>query len=230
MTKIQPLPKLRSIDLTTFTKTYGDDPSSSLWVVNRSGSRAANNADRPNSEQGTMLGGLGNIMFSVTGDDARPTSLVIPVTFIPIDLSVQAPVDNLIRSTHFRNAISQGRIAIIDPNCLNEFFEHTVAATEYRRINGGDWTPIGGEGVDMSQDNVANTVSEMQGQATEGDTVKPEVRAIIESSLAGDPSEQVQAAILNQADTLTADDLQFIADNVTDTNVKDLCISTMHIN
>jgi hypothetical protein len=70
----------------------------------------------------------------------------------------------------------------------------------------------------------------MQLQGTEGDTMKPEVRAIIDSSLAGDASDQVQAAILNQADTLTAEDLQFIADSVTDTNVKELCIATIHTN
>lgn len=56
------------------------------------------------------------------------------------------------------------------------------------------------------------------------------VCAIIDSSLAGDASDQVQAAILNQADTLTAEDLQFIADSVTDTNVKELCIATIHTN
>lgn len=230
MSKIAPLPKLQSIDLGTFTKNFGDDPSASLWVVNRSGDRAANNAGRPNAEQGTMLGGLGNIMFSVTGDDARPTSLVVPVTFIPIDLSVQAPVDNLIRSTHFRAAISQGRLAIINPSCLNEFFQHPVAANEYRRINDGDWTPIGGDGLSLDQAGEADRISDMQLQGTEGDTVKPEVRAIIDSSLAGDASDQVQAAILNQADTLTAEDLQFIADSVTDTNVKELCIATIHTN
>ena len=163
MSKIAPLPKLQSIDLGTFTKNFGDDPSASLWVVNRSGNRAANNAGRPNAEQGTMLGGLGNIMFSVTGDDARPTSLVVPVTFIPIDLSVQAPVDNLIRSTHFRAAISQGRIAIVNPSCLNEFFQHPVAANEYRRINDGDWTPIGGDGLSLDQGSEADRYIQQRG-------------------------------------------------------------------
>ena len=84
--------KLQGITLTEFNNRRRGtaSPSDSLFVLNMS---------KP---------GRGRVAFSVMGDMNNPTTVIVPRTFIPVDLTLQATLDALLQSPQFRQHLSRG--------------------------------------------------------------------------------------------------------------------------
>lgn len=217
---------VKTLELSTFNRLYGNDPTAPLYVLNRSGNNAGPN--KPAKQRGIIL-------TNVTNDDNTQSIIKVPVTFIPIDLTTQAPLHSLLKSTTIKQALSIGNLVIADTASAVALMRNSKRARdEYFKLFGAEWrSPIGEEGeesdVDMSdaaeQDALLNAQTE--GATTSTYSENQVVNDLIIASLGGEDGEAINSAILNQIDLLTADDLNCIAQNVTDSAVKDFCLSSL---
>jgi hypothetical protein len=126
--------KIRPINLTQFNKEYGNDPVAPFYVLNRS---------NPN----------GNIAFNCINELNVTIPVLIPATFIPVDLTTMAPLENLLRSSVLRQILAKGQLVIVRKEEAEEYLTSPRAKTEYQRINNIVGTVVAdeniGEEIDM---------------------------------------------------------------------------------
>lgn len=108
--------KIRPINLTQFNKEYGNDPVAPFYVLNRS---------NPN----------GNIAFNCINELNVTIPVVVLATFIPIDLTTMAPLENLLKSSVLRQILAKGQLVIVRKDEAEEYLSTPRARTEYQRIN-----------------------------------------------------------------------------------------------
>lgn len=108
--------KIRPISLTQFNKEYGNDPVAPFYVLNRS---------NPN----------GNIAFNCINELNVTIPVVVLATFIPIDLTTMAPLENLLRSSVLRQILAKGQLVIVRKDEAEEYLSTSRARAEYQRIN-----------------------------------------------------------------------------------------------
>lgn len=109
--------RVQPITLNAYNDKYGDDSVASLYVVNRTEPR-------------------GNVMFSAQNDMGQPVSVVIPATFIPVDLTTQATKDSLMKSTYFRRALNLRQLVIIDNESAEDYLRNNkLAQAEMKKLN-----------------------------------------------------------------------------------------------
>lgn len=215
--------KVQTLELVTYNARYGKDPTSPLYVLNRTGGKA--NAD-------SNIGQRGNLYANVINDDNSYAIIKVPVTFIPIDLTTQAPLHTLLKSTTLRQAFTSGALVIADPKSVQDMMANSQRARdEYKRLFGVEWRSVSSDAdLDMSEmadaDESLNTVrgNEVADQSTKTYSNNQIVDDLIKRSLAGESSDVIIASILNQLDMIPTEELQVIALNVTDSAVKDFCI------
>lgn len=218
--------KVKTLELSVFNRLYGSDPTAPMYVLNRSGNAAGPN--RPARPRGIILA-------NVTNDDNSQAVIKVPVTFIPIDLTTQAPLHALLRSTTIKQALSMGNLVIADTKSVVQMMNgNQVARDEYQKLTGTEWrSPIGIDGEESELD-VTDDARDVIDSASQHDAVAATnfsevqlVNDIITASLGGETSSAICASILNQIDLLTEADLNCIAQNVTDSSVKEFCLSSM---
>ncbi|QZE58101.1 hypothetical protein MPK70_gp225 [Erwinia phage pEa_SNUABM_33] len=108
---------VQPITLTTYNERYGKDTVAPMYVANRTEPR-------------------GNVMFSAKDDMGQPVPVLVPATFIPIDLTQQATKDSLMQSTHLRRALRMGHLVIIDTKSAEEYMRSSkLAQKEMRNLN-----------------------------------------------------------------------------------------------
>ncbi len=93
--------------------------SSSVWVLNIS--------DQVQRQKGRVL-------ITVVEGNGSAITAVIPVTFIPIDLTTQATKSAILMSPNFRKMSAQGYIALISEETAMELLSTDRAKKEQRRI------------------------------------------------------------------------------------------------
>lgn len=76
----------------------------------------------------------GDISFAIKGDDNEIVSVVIPKTWIPIDLTAYANKQSILRSTHFRRLVSKGVIKIISNEEASTILSEPDANEEVSRL------------------------------------------------------------------------------------------------
>jgi len=108
--------KIRPINLTQFNKEYGNDPVAPFYVLNRS---------NPN----------GNIAFNCINELNVTIPVVVLATFIPIDLTTMAPLENLLKSSVLRQILAKGQLVIVRKDEAEEYLSTPRARAEYQRIN-----------------------------------------------------------------------------------------------
>lgn len=108
--------KIRPINLTQFNKEYGNDPVAPFYVLNRS---------NPN----------GNIAFNCINELNVTIPVVVLATFIPIDLTTMAPLENLLKSSVLRQILGKGQLVIVRKEEAEEYLTTPRARAEYQRIN-----------------------------------------------------------------------------------------------
>lgn len=108
---------VQPITLTTYNERYGKDTVAPMYVANRTEPR-------------------GNVMFSAKDDMGQPVPVLVPATFIPIDLTQQATKESLMQSTHLRRALRMGHLVIIDTESAEEYMRSSkLAQKEMRNLN-----------------------------------------------------------------------------------------------
>jgi hypothetical protein len=101
--------------LVTLKAIEADKESSSLWVVNKTNPRGVLNVSMPDGLGGTVV-------------------MVIPITWIPIDLTTQATKENLLKSPVFRRLVTNGSIGLIDEEQAEDIMSDSEAQKEAKRV------------------------------------------------------------------------------------------------
>lgn len=115
MSKVVPITLNAYMDQTDISK------APSLYVINRT----AQSDDA-----------LGNVAFNCLNDLGQHTSVTIPATSIPIDLTSQVPAENLIKSAHFRRILEKGQAKIISTKSAEEYIATSPRyREEYDRVH-----------------------------------------------------------------------------------------------
>ena len=197
--------KLVPIELGTYLKKYGEDPSAGLWVINRTNPR-------------------GNLGFSCIGELNRPTSVFVPCTFIPIDLTTMLPRNRLLESSSFRRQLSRNSIAIVDNEQVAQLFATSkLAQDEHARIN-----KIFGNGGDIEIVTEAYDVEKESGASRSLSAAGSEFASeVISRSAEGEDAESLIDLIMNRVDQLTKADMMQIVNSVSDSRLKEKCAEIM---
>jgi hypothetical protein len=217
---------IKTLELSVFNRLYGSDPTAPMYVLNRSGNVAG-----PNKTAKSR----GIILTNVTNDDNTQSIIKVPVTFLPIDLTTQAPLHSLLKSTTIKQALSLGNLVIADTKSVVAAMRGSQRARdEYLKLFGAEWrSPITDEGeesdIDMSDiadEDAQNTLQAVAGTTTQW-SENQAVNDLIIASLGGEEGDAIMSAILNQIDLFSSEDLNCIAQHVTDSSVKEFCLSSL---
>ena len=196
---------LKGITLTQYNKDFGSDPTASLYVMNRTVPR-------------------GRSCFSVMGDLGQPATVIVPSTFIPVDLTTQATRDSLMKSSQFRSLLSNNDLVIVSNLVAEELLTNNPRArTEHKRLFNADFVPT--MEFEMGDNAPLQQAAPEANDTGEDFSDNVIVNSIILRCNSGEESaDAIINAILNQSDSLTSEDLVCIANNVTDSEVKDFCL------
>lgn len=93
--------------------------SSSVWALNGSGVKGQQK---------------GNINITVTEGNGRANNIVLPVTFIPIDLTTQATKNAVLSSPDFRRMVQRQFVRLISEEDATLLLSTQEAQAEQRRI------------------------------------------------------------------------------------------------
>jgi hypothetical protein len=198
--------KLVPIELSTYLKKYGEDASAGLWVINRTNPR-------------------GNLGFSCIGELNRPTSVFVPCTFIPIDLTTMLPRQRLLESSSFRRQLARNSIAIVDNEEVAKLFAvSTLAQNEHARINkifgNSEATTFKADVYDVEKE--AGASRQLSGAGSEFTS------EVISRSNEGEDADSLIDLIMNRADQLNRADVLNIINAVTDSRLKEKCAEIMN--
>lgn len=104
------------------TLTIGESEraeSTSVWAINVS--------DQLQKQKGRVL-------ITVTEGNGSAITVVLPVTWIPIDMTTQATKSAILMSPNFRKMVSQGYVVMISEETATELLNTDKARKEQRRI------------------------------------------------------------------------------------------------
>lgn len=167
----------------------------------------------------------GNINITVKGEDDTMQSIVIPKTFAPIDMSLFAPRENLLKNRQFRQLCQLGSIAIAHPeDALGAIQNSPKAQKEIQRVldmNADGSAPMAApEMLEMRAD-VAPRVQQSKVLTPQEYQPQPFVAGIVNRALLdGEDMADLMDDIQTRRDELSLDDLAYIANSVEDSNLK----------
>ena len=181
------------------------DKDSSLYVMNRTNEPGA-------------------INMTCTDRNGVRIPVVIPNTFIPIDMSNFVPKENLLRDSSFRKLVQSGAVIIVhSEDAENAIKNNPRAKKEQDRIYAvnadlQDDVGSGGEFVEIGTERNR----EPERVITENDNIAPFALGVVERSKdSGDDVQDILSDIESRAYSLTANDLDYITNNVSSVEIKD---------
>lgn len=152
-----------------------------MWVVNKSNPR-------------------GNINIQVNNGMGGVQVVGIPVTWIPIDVSMLAPRSSVLQNANFRRLVGAGFIQIVDSDSAEAFMQQTEAREEQRRISRIDGgAPVGDIKDEVVVEDNANSEEDMLSSVVQGVLSQDD---LTESA--------VISVLRGQADILTEQDLRYL--------------------
>lgn len=98
------------------------ESNSALWVQNMTSS----------VEDFAPLGG--DLVFNVRDSDGNGTLVTVPLTWVPIDISLEVSKNVLLKSSDMRKAWSRGLIKILDSDSANAIVESVDGQKEVERL------------------------------------------------------------------------------------------------
>lgn len=168
----------------------------------------------------------GNINLNVKSDDGGMTVIVIPATFIPVDMSLFISKENLLKNQAFRRLDAANKISIINPeDAQNAIESNPRAKKEVLRIlninsaHGGRTAGDGPEMIEMrpTKNGAGDTdLAPLQ-------NINPFAIGIVQRSKTDDVAD-LMADIESRAHTLEVSDLEYIASNVEDATLKQFIV------
>jgi len=168
----------------------------------------------------------GNINLTVKGEDDTMQSIVIPKTFVPIDMTMFAPRKNLLLNKHFRQLQQLGQIAIAHPeDALTAIQASPKAQQEIQRVL--HMNAVGNEAVapamlEMRTD-IAPAQQPSQAPIENEESYQPSPFAagiVNRAGLEGEDMADLMGDIEMRRDELSLDDMNYIANNVEDVALK----------
>lgn len=189
--------KLKLLELSSFKKMYPES-TASLYVINRTSNVKPHKA--------------GRIVLTVTDDQNRPVAVVIPRTFIPVDLTTQAPLERLITSRQVRDYLNRGLIAIVDTADAVEYLTtNKQAQLEKSRIDKVSFVEedLSDKFYDPSEHSAPASIT--TGQRI--DTLSAYVRdfTVRYAEVDAAEKEQMRQKLLSRYDELSADDIAHLS-------------------
>lgn len=174
----------------------------------------------------------GNINMNALGDDGVMTAIVIPTTFIPLDMTLFISRENLLKNMVFRRLEASGKIAIINPEDAIAAIEgEPRAKKELDRIlnvnneHGGRLSSEREELIEMratSQGSGDTNLAPLQ-------NINPFAIGIVQRATSEDVADLI-ADIESRAHTLEVSDLEYIAQNVEDKTLKQFVVDYVSSN
>lgn len=169
----------------------------------------------------------GNINLTVVNAGQR-VAVVVPTTFIPVDMALFTERESLLRDQVFRRLVARGDIAIINSDDANKLIEeHPNAQRELQRILSAN------SDFDVAKTGDADTVeyidrrSEQQKtpalveeEEEKGLDINPFVVGVVNRAAASEDVADIIADIESRFNTLNVQDLEFIVNNVEDATLK----------
>lgn len=76
----------------------------------------------------------GDVFLSVTAKDGKTTAVTVPLTWIPVDATLEASKEALLESTDFRQGFGKGYYHIIDDASAQEILNSEEGQREVERI------------------------------------------------------------------------------------------------
>ncbi|WOL24471.1 hypothetical protein fHeYen902_125 [Yersinia phage fHe-Yen9-02] len=187
--------KVTPITLTEYNTQYGADPVAPLYVLNRTVPR-------------------GDIAFNCQNDMGQTVPVIIPATFIPIDLTTLVPRENLIKSSFFRGILQKNSLVIIDNKAAENFLStNSNARREYGRLNKMTEEQLKAAYVDLGEESAAR--SSAPRLENESLSTNNFVNALIERAAGGEDSDDnLEREFLSKYDTLSRADLEVLRANI----------------
>jgi hypothetical protein len=168
----------------------------------------------------------GNINLTIKGEDDTMQSIVIPKTFVPIDMTMFAPRKNLLLNKHFRQLQQLGQIAIAHPEDAAAAIQASPKAqAEIQRVmqmNASGNETFVPEMLEMRTD-IAPALPPAQAPMENEETYQPSPFAagiVNRAGLEGEDMADLMGDIEMRRDELSIDDMNYIANNVEDVTLK----------
>ncbi len=179
----------------TLKALEADKDSSSVWVINRTNPRGVLNISMPDNLGGSVI-------------------MVIPVTWIPVDLTTQATKESLMKSPVFRRLVSGGNIGLIDEEQAQRIMESEDAKKEAVRVYSAVQATEELMNSATSSPEVAKLTQEESGN------ISGFAMNIVGVDL---DEDQIMTMIRGQEGILTSADYKYIATNSPLAKVKEFC-------
>jgi hypothetical protein len=172
----------------------------------------------------------GNINLTAKGEDGQMQSVVIPKTFIPVDMTLFINRANLLNNQIFRQLVVRGDVVIVHPDDAEKAIEaHPNAKKEQKRIlsSNTDYDVAGGAAGNSGYIEMKDTGGSLQ-QRVESDAsnISPFAAGIVSRAASEDVADLMMDIEANR-DTLSTDDLEFIATNVEDATLKQFIVDQL---
>ena len=175
----------------------------------------------------------GDILINVPKDRGRDQMIVVPPTWIPIDLTMQCKREDILDSPDFRRVLARQFIIAVDPDQAEEFFAQNQTATvELNRVLGR----AGGNNT-LAQNSVSTRLDEIKAQ--HGSHAVPEVKD--ETTVSGpvlqvinrcntdgdDKLDEKEGLALLMGMKLTRGELEYITKNSQQSSIKEYAASNL---
>lgn len=132
----------------------------------------------------------GEIMMSIIDENNKEISLLLPSTWLPLDLLTFSTQENFERSTSFRKYLTSGILAAIDDDVAQMLLKHATAPAEQERVSKLMANNPNALGSSVFRDNAtitlnlsarAEPIAESKTPITKGDGINtPETLAVLE--------------------------------------------------
>lgn len=178
----------------------------------------------------------GDILLTIPKDKGRDQMVVIPPTWIPIDLTMQCRREDILNSPDFRRVLARQFVIAIDPDEAEKFFDvNSSAKVELDRILGraeGNNTLAQNSVVTARKEEIlaqhgSHAVPE-DGKKSE-ETVSGQVLQVVMrcNSDAGDKLDEKEALALLMGMRLNRVELEYITKNSHQSSIKEYAASML---
>lgn len=172
------------------------DKSSSLWVLNKTDPRGTVNMSMPDGLGGTLV-------------------MMIPITWIPIDLTTQATKESLLKSPTFRKLVTAKKLLVLsEKDALAELDSEDAKNESQRVYTDVEFKP------ELRNAEVEKLESEEHGK------VSGFAMNIVCTDLTDD---KLITMLKSQDGVLTEDDYKYIAANSQSSKVKEYCAQQLTV-
>lgn len=195
--------QIRPITLAEYNKRYGEDRVAPLYVLNRTNPK-------------------GHVAFNCLNDMNQTVPVIVPATFIPVDLTTIVPRDNLMNSAYFRKLLNNMKLVVMDNKEAEDFLRNNARArAEHANLNNISEDAQGL--IDIDADDNSKSLR-MEDQSLSQNNF---VNALIERASGDESDENLEREFLVQMDTLTKADLVVLRKNVNRPSLAKLIIEAL---